>query len=242
MHYKFGKFVSGQYKATDSGKRDVLLRTSDGKYIEGTAQIDPFSKKGVVLLHMKGGRKSDYRELQLLLADAGFSSIAINFRGNENSGTMTDKHNYLAPKYPMFQDLYKDAFAAKEFLIREAGVAPNKVAILGGSVGASTAIRTASKDNNYRAVVLLSPGLTYLEVDSVTDMKRFPNVPTFISYATKALNEDYSAYTIMNLHKNPKKVVIRPVHADFTNGHASSAFKTDPKIMNEIIEFLVRNV
>jgi dienelactone hydrolase len=235
-------WVSGKYLATDSGKRDVFLRTSDKRDIEATAQIDPFSNKGVVLLHMKGGVKENYRELQTKLADAGFSSIAINFRGNVNSGTIKDKHQYLKPDNAIFQHFYKDALAAKDFMIRMMGVNPNKIGLIGGSVGASTAIRTAAVDPSFRAVALLSPGLTYLGVDSLKDMEKYPPIPTFITYATKAKNEDYSAVHIKAAHARPDMVKIRPVQADFEKGHASSAFETDPKLIDELVNFMVTYV
>jgi len=233
--------VGGKYLASESGRRDVLLRTMDGRYIEATVQIDPFSDKGVVLLHQKGGTKKDYRDLQLKLANAGFTSIAVNYRGNENSGTLEDKHHYLKPDdsdNSIFQDLWKDAIAGKEFLIKEAHVDPDKIALVGGSIGSSTAVRTLAHDPNFQAVVLLSPGVKYIGIDIMEDLKKFPDIPTFITYATKAKNEDFSANMVKNMHPNPKNVVISPIPADFSQGHATNAFKFRPSLMDDIVSFI----
>jgi alpha/beta superfamily hydrolase len=81
------------------------------------------------------------------LADAGFVALRFNFRGAGGSeGQSTDGR--LEPL---------DVAGAVEFALREPGVDPNKVALVGHAFGAWVALVYAAVDQRIKTVVAISP-------------------------------------------------------------------------------------
>lgn len=81
------------------------------------------------------------------LADAGFVALRFNFRGaGASEGQPTDGR--LEPL---------DVAGAVEFALREPGVNPDKVALVGNAFGAWVALVYAAADTRIKTVVAVSP-------------------------------------------------------------------------------------
>lgn len=128
------------------------LKTADGLKISATYYKSASnSKRGVILLHMLARNRGDWENFARKIQPF-FDVVAIDFRGHGDSeGDFTEFGPDDFKKFPL------DAKAAADFLGKE-GV--RTFAIIGGSIGANTALIVGAQLDADR-VAALSPGLDY---------------------------------------------------------------------------------
>src|SRR3990170_2254412 len=115
----------------------VNLTTTDGVNVVGSYVQAQNSKNTVVLLlHQLRKDKSIWNVLVEKLSTAGFSSLAIDFRGHGESG---------GGHWEDFNMMIKDIEAAGKYL-RDKNPTAN-LAIVGSSIGANLALNYAAKNN-----------------------------------------------------------------------------------------------
>lgn len=228
--------------ARDFLGKKLMIPTSDGRQLQATLVTKPGIRCAAILLHMAGGNRNDYKHLQENLIKRGIASIAINFRGNRGSGTDKDRELYKGKNYPHFQTFWKDAVATRDYMAKQLGFDDRCMVVVGGSVGSSTALKYGAMNKAIPAIVLLSPGLTYFDINSKIDMTKFGDRPILMMYATKAKGEKNSANTLRNMHPDPSKVIVTSVDAGFWEGHATLAFDYDPPMVDRVAEFVANNL
>lgn len=225
--------------ARDFFGKKTLIPTDDGRELQATVvNTTPGLRRGAILLHMAGGNRNDYKHLQENLLKRGIASIAINFRGNRGSGTEKDRKLYKGKHYPHYQTFWKDAVAARNYMVGQMGIPDRCIVVVGGSVGSSTALKYGAMNQAIPAVVLLSPGLTYFDIDSKEDMRKFGNRPMFMMYALQAKGEKNSAETLREMHPDPSRVELHEVDGGFWEAHATLAFDYDPPMVNKVANFV----
>jgi len=218
----------------------VKIRTEDGRVLNATRFVVPGSPYGAVLLHMYGGKRQDWADLQLRLRAAGISSIAPDYRGNNGSGTARDAQRYGTQYAPLFHKLHLDAFAAKKNLVANSQVNPKAVAYIGASVGTTTSMRACAKDSDCPVIVLLSPGLDYLGVNARPALRKVGKrgIPTLMTFAEREWGEPIAADTLRRVHGGPM-VKLRGYDEHFGEGHGTHQFDIDRKLHDEIVRFIM---
>lgn len=137
-------------------------------------------RPAVVLLHMYGEDRSSFDPLVPALHEAGFAVLAIDLRGHgESVGPaslkLSEKAKDRDPR--LFRDMVKDVEAACCWLSRRNEVDPARWVIVGASVGASVALEYAAADRSVDGLVLLTPGLDYLGLDSRIPAAKYQGRP-----------------------------------------------------------------
>jgi len=122
-----------------------------------------------ILLHMYGEQRTAFDPLVPHLHKAGFAVLAIDLRGHGESVQpaslkLKQKADERDPR--LFRDMVHDVEAAQRWLRRRDEVDPARTVIVGASVGASIALEYAARDRSVDGLVLLTPGLKYLDLDS----------------------------------------------------------------------------
>lgn len=149
------------------GASFVWLKTRDQYNVAGWYYAPADSKGGaaapaILLLHMRGKDKSSWGGLPAKLVKEGYAVLAIDLRGH---GETLDPqgHNIVlnSLKDSDYQNMLFDVSAAHEYLARQPGVDPERLGIIGASIGANLALLYCSGDRRVRTVVALSPGLNY---------------------------------------------------------------------------------
>jgi len=197
----------------------VSFPASDGATISG----DVYGKgnRGVVLAH--GGRfnKDSWKDQAKTLADAGFRSVAIDFRGEGQSrgpeGRSVDDARHL------------DILAAIHYL-RQTGA--QTIAVVGASMGGDYAAEAAEAEPAaIDRLVLLASG-------AYTPVMKMKGPKLFIVARDDANGEGLRLPKIrVQFEKaaRPKKLIVLdgPAHAQFL-------FQTSqgPRLMQEILQFL----
>jgi pimeloyl-ACP methyl ester carboxylesterase len=130
-----------------AGANAVRLTTADGVALAGlyyapSAQAAP----GVLLLHQRGGRKENWTSLAQLLQKSGYAVMTVDFRGHGQSKGVV---NWFGAD--------QDVISAFDYLKAQSEVDPNRIAIIGASIGTQEAITfAAAHPDEVRGVALLS--------------------------------------------------------------------------------------
>jgi len=116
----------------------------------------------VILAHGVGSSKSEWSQLSEALAKRGIGTLALDLRGHADSRKSpqgeTGYENFDANgEWPK---AVGDLLAAAKWL-KGRGVAENRIAFGGASIGANLAAAAAQKSRCRTFVVLLSPGVEY---------------------------------------------------------------------------------
>lgn len=159
---------------------DVSFTTEDGVRIAGWWLEAPGSESVVVVAHGHKGSKADMLGIGPGLHRHGHSVLLFDFRGSSDSGD--------GPLSLGFHE-QRDLTAAIDFAARRRPDA--RIAVVGFSGGAATAILTGARDPRIEAFVLDSPFATLTDV--VAQAFRGHRVPAapfvpFIAAATKLLH------------------------------------------------------
>jgi uncharacterized protein len=144
------------------GARDVVLETRDG--LELGAWFLPArgpDAPAVLVANGNGGSRDLRAPLARALSDAGLAVLLFDYRGYGGN-----------PGSPTEEGLALDVRAAREFLVGEAGVAPDRLLYFGESLGAAVVTELAI-EHPPAGLVLRSP---FLDLASVAGV-HYPLVP-----------------------------------------------------------------
>jgi pimeloyl-ACP methyl ester carboxylesterase len=130
--------------------------TTGGLHLAGDLYLParPAGSPAVLLLHgatPRGRKLPIYRELADRLRAHGFTVVAIDSRGFDESEKPHDLHDPAAFDFP------EDVIAALDSLPRWAPVDPQRVYVVAHSFGAGIGLAAAGRDARIRKVVLIGP-------------------------------------------------------------------------------------
>jgi dienelactone hydrolase len=219
---------AGKEGVSDKPKmgEDISFNTSDGIKIAATFyKASNPNGSAVILLHMRARSRADWENFAPKLNDSGFDALAIDFRGHGESGGV-NVSNFSDSDY---QNLILDIKAADSYLKNKD--ANTKIAIVGASIGANTALNYAVQNPNVKAVVLLSPGLNYMGVKTDETSKQI-TIPVFLATSS----DDQQSYAgLSTWQKNIKNLEL----VTYTNaGHGTNMFGSHPELSDKIINWL----
>lgn len=211
------------WNTSPAAPEDVLLPGAGGLMLHGTwrtagGPADP----AVLLLPMYGGRRQDWDSLAESLRQAGIASLALDLRGQGETGGTED--------WALAVD---DVAAAQAWLAARPEVDPQRRGAVGASIGANLALAHAASDPDVRAIALLSPGLDYFRVTIEGLMGLYGDRPIMLVASEK---DGYSAETVLTLAQEaegPAKLVVYPGGA-----HGTQMFFTQSSLLDTLLEFL----
>jgi len=203
-----------------AGARSITL-TIEGQPVAALcwvpARSGPARVPGVILLHMLGRSKDDWRGFGDLLERSGYAAIALDLRGGGNAGE---------------RKLVGDARAGFEFLARQPEVDAGRIGVVGASIGANGALLFAVEEPRVRCVALLSPGLDYRGVSTMPAISKMARPVLLVASEDDA----YSAESVRRLEQlapGPKAMKMYS-HA----GHGTQIFSAGVGLDKELLTFL----
>lgn len=120
-----------------SGATDVWFTAADGTRLHGwyfASTVDPEAGT-VVYFHGNGGNITNIAWIGEHLSKRGFSILLFDYRGYGLSGGNVGHES----------GLYLDGEAAVDFVVKEHGIAPEKVVLYGQSLGTAVATEVATR-------------------------------------------------------------------------------------------------
>lgn len=147
----------------------VQLTTADGVALAGLYYEPPLpAAPGVLLLHMRDGRKENWTSFAQLLQERGYAVLAIDFRGHGQSRGVV---NWLGTD--------QDVITAYDFLAGRPEVDPQRIAFIGASIGTQEAIFfAAAHPDQVRGVAMLS---TFTSRDIEWGLQNYPGPILFMA-------------------------------------------------------------
>lgn len=164
----------------------VTFITDDGVSIVGTYYAPSSGLKDstptIILLHMLGKDRSTWNTFASALSHKGYAVLSIDLRGHGESikqGSSTVSYQSFTEND--FNKMTLDVKAAKQFLIEQKNANPDRMAIIGASIGANIALNyAATLDPTIKIVIPLSPGLNYKGVATSDTITKYKN-PIYIA-------------------------------------------------------------
>jgi pimeloyl-ACP methyl ester carboxylesterase len=134
----------------------------DGLIVKGSFYPTTSGEKSpaVLLLHQNEGGRTEWLPLIPELTAKGYNVLAIDQRG---FGLTRGKRNYGL--------LESDATTVLAWLREQSSTDPDRVAVIGSSVGANVALGVCAADDRCRVVIALSPGTNFFGIDSSSAVK-----------------------------------------------------------------------
>jgi dienelactone hydrolase len=135
-------------------KKDVDIKAPDGANLKGTYFSAGRSGPAMLLLHQCNMDRHAWDGLAGDLAGSGFNVLTIDYRGFGESGgnksTDPDTRAANRQKWP------GDVDAAFDYLTKQKGVDPTRIAVGGASCGVTQSSDLAARHHEIRALMILS--------------------------------------------------------------------------------------
>ncbi len=130
-----------------AGAEAVRLTTADGVALAALYYTPPAeAAPGVLLLHQRGGRKENWTSFAQLLQKSGYAVLAVDFRGHGQSKGVVN-----------WWGADQDVITAFDYLKARPEVDPQRMALIGASIGTQEAITfAAAHPDQVRGAALLS--------------------------------------------------------------------------------------
>lgn len=136
----------------------------------------------LVLVHMMPATKESWKDFAERMQKEGFSSIAIDLRGHGQS--QSGPEGYEAFSDEEHQQSIKDLEAAVEFL-KTQGAAPEKITLLGASIGANLCAWYLAEHPEIKSAVLLSAGESYRGINLETILPKLHSSQKVLMFASE---------------------------------------------------------
>ncbi len=177
------------------GARDVTFAAGDGTRLSGW-YVPGRGDAAVILMHGSHGTRTATLPHLRMLATAGYGVLAFDARGHGRSGGQTNALGWRGAD---------DVAGAVDFLRRQPGVNPDKIAALGLSMGAEQALRAAGGGIPLAAVIADGAGAS-----TTGDMRLTSSaaIPASVSWLTMRGVEAFSG----DDEPAPLATVVRGIH------------------------------
>ena len=150
----------------------IEIAASDGLTLVGDFYpSDQTSAPAVLLLHMMGSSRTVWQRTGLIdeLVAAGYAVLAVDLRGYGQTG---GAHDWILAE--------QDIQIWIDWLRDQPNVDPDRIDLVGGSIGAMLALRAMMNDGDVVTAITLSPNLTFIGVDAETAMIAIRDRPIYM--------------------------------------------------------------
>ena len=158
-------------------KQPISFESSDGSLIAADLyKTGDDSAPGLLLVPPVGVMSDIWDSFARVAVSEGYMCLALNPRGARLGP------NYLqtpSADSALGESTFADMVVGIDVLI-ERGADPANIAVIGAGNAANLALRLALQQPRVAALVMLSPGKTYLERDAVEDIKTLRDCPSLV--------------------------------------------------------------
>jgi acetyl esterase/lipase len=128
----------------------------------------------LLLMHMYGGKRTDWQPLIPALTSAGYRVITVDLRGHGETGGSND-----------WQAAIGDVQTWLDWMEAQPAIDPDKIAVGGASIGANLALVGCGNDAQCVTAVALSPGTDYFGVTTSSAMEAL-NLRSALLFASRS--------------------------------------------------------
>ncbi len=227
----------GSYPAFCTSPEKVFFKTQDGQILKAL-YVKPKHGPVVIMLHGLASGKEEWMPLVEACEKKGWGVLAYDARGHGESSTSRDQsgspdgYKYFGRPGPgsIWEKMIDDVGSAIRFLRVDQRLKNSPIVLCGASVGANVSLNYASLTKNTKGLILLSPGLSYIEIKSSVPIMRIKNCPTLIVTSTA---DSYAFESSKELKKLKPSVVF---WSDVKAGHGVQMF--DEKLISRLVQWI----
>ncbi|MHA1896218.1 MAG: alpha/beta hydrolase [Promethearchaeota archaeon] len=216
---------------------DVYFKTKDG--IKLNAWFIPAEGGDFTILfaHGNGGNISHRMDKISMFHEKGFSLFLYDYRGYGKSEGR-----------PSELGIYRDTYAAYNYLVQEKGIPSNKIIVYGESLGGAPAVDIVSKvktqalilegafscakDMSKEIYPFLPTSLLMSKLDSLSKIRNIKVPSLFIHSESDEIVPIELARKLFNAAPEPKKFLT------ISGGHNYGVIDFQDKVKNSIVEFV----
>jgi len=218
----------------------VSIKTSDDVTLSADYYAVDSPTAAIAYFHMMPATKESWRDLAEYLAGRGIAGLAVDLRGHGASFGGPLGYKSFSPGEHQAGIL--DIDAVLHFLHGQAlGITPDKVTLMGASIGANLTLKFLAVHNEYRKAVLFSPGLNYHGIEAGPLVKSFTNgrkiffIASHGDFAGGSDNGDQNLALAYAVPEGSEKLV--KIYSGA--GHGTDILSADPELKKEIFEFVI---
>lgn len=139
----------------------------------------------LILLHGLGSHRREWASLVRAAEARGWGALAYDARGHGESQRTRQGRTVSWKDFqedPVFwRGMVDDLLRVTEALRAQKGIAPERTALVGASLGANVALNAAAQRPEARAVALLSPGLGYAGIQTEPAIRQWKGPVLFVA-------------------------------------------------------------
>lgn len=216
-----------------SGMEHITLATTDGIRLAADWYAVPQPRGWALLLHMMPATKDSYAGLAGALAERGIASLAFDQRGHGGSDGGPKGYEAFTDAQQQAKRLDVDAGIA---YLGGQGMVPERLVVVGASIGANLALQYLAEHPDVPAAVLLSPGMDYRGV-FLAPLAAHIAPHQRVLLAAGGSDDAYSTETVAELAEMfDDRVTLRT----FTRaGHGTTMLEREPEFLREIVQWIV---
>lgn len=218
--------------------KKIFLETKDSIRISANLYKIDNPVSWFVLIHMMPATKESWKDFSEYLLNFNYRSIAIDLRGHGESDG--GPNSYLEFKDEDRQKSILDLDSAVSYIIKEEGATPEKITIVGASIGANLALKYISENKEFKKVVLLSPGLDYRGIKTEPLAKLLENSQSVLLVGAK--DDERSGGNIVSQIRKIESVIPSGVKTEVKiyndGGHGTDILKGHNELKELIINFI----
>jgi dienelactone hydrolase len=207
----------------------VVVEAADGLRLAGTFYTPadtPPPWPGVILLHMIYGDQKEWGDFPQKLSDEGYAVFAIDLRGHGKTGGEMD-----------WDQSRDDLQRVWRYMTGRGEVDPNRIAIIGASMGANMALVASAAQPEVGALGLLSPGLDYYRVTTADALAAYGQRPLLIVASDEDSYSAESSRQLSELAGDSAELVMYS-----QAGHGSAMLQSKPELADTLIDWLNRTL
>jgi len=217
----------------------IFIETCDRKKISALYFKIEKPKRWLVLVHMMPATKESWIDFAQVLQNEGYESIAIDLRGHgESEGGPNGFQNFSDSDH---QESRFDLDAAVKYLLSK-GAAPDKIILIGASIGANLSLQYIVENPEFKTAVLLSPGVNYKNIEAKLLVQHLKTDQKVFMIGARDDERSWNmAEQISKIANSMPANVHNEIKIYDTGGHGTDVLKNHPDLVELIIKFITIN-
>lgn len=222
-----------QSPSTAQGMEKASLETPDGINIIANLYKVSNPVGWIIFVHIRPKTKESWDTLARALAAVGYEGLAIDLRGHgESTGGPNGYQSFTSAEE---QKSIIDLETAVGYLVDQRSAVPNKISLIGGSIGANLSLELLSTSTLPQAV-LLSPGLNYQGIETLPLVKNLKPGQRVFYVASR--DDDDDAAQVQKLSAATPAGVVGKTQIYDNAGHGTNMLISQPDLQQLIISFI----
>jgi pimeloyl-ACP methyl ester carboxylesterase len=215
----------------------LSYKTVDDVQIVADWVTSPTTAGAVILLHAFPLARQSWAAFQRALALRGLASLAIDLRGHGESvrgpdGRTLDYKKFTDGEHLSSIEDVRGAFA----WLRARGIEPERIAVVGASIGANLALRFLAEEPMVPAAALLSPGENYHGVTTLDIAEEvLPHQSVWMAASSVDDEESVRAMAALTPLFTLDRLAVEKLEGA---GHGTKMLESKPALMDSLADWL----